>query len=165
MFAITPTKNARRKAESDVDAFMAGAAARAQETLMRMAMKKEGFDPDAVATTDALLYRGSNITPELCPDMSSANGWLLPDGKFYGCGTMQHIGLAENILETELEKSQISNAEKLAEDKGWIKLAKSFTGHHCLAQKKPTKKQATKLWDYCEFHKLDYEDFTYCIFQ
>lgn len=157
MFNITPAHNAHRKSEASLDAFMAGAAERTRQTLQRLAMKSEGFDPDALATTDAILYRGSNLVPTLCPDMSSANGWLLPDGKFYGCGTMEHVGLAENLLEIELEKKQISNAENLAEDKGWIKLAKSFTGFHCIGQKKATKRQLSKLWDYAQFHGRDYQ--------
>lgn len=134
---------------------LSSAAARAQETLRRMAMKKEGFDPDIVPTTDALLHRGHNLTPTLCPDMSSENGWLLPDGKFYGCGTMEHVGLAERILEGK--KPEDTDAEEHAENLGWIKLARTFTGFHCLAQKKPTKRQLTKLWDYAQKHARDYE--------
>jgi hypothetical protein len=70
---------------------------------------------------------------------------------------MEHVGLAEQILATELETKQGTDAEQLAEDKGWIKLAKSFTGFHCLGKKKATKKQLTKLWDYAQFHNRDYE--------
>lgn len=164
MFNITPAHNAHRQAEASADdAFMAGAAERVRQTLQRLAMKSEGFDPDALATTDAILYRGSQLTPTLCPDMSSANGWLLPDGKFYGCGTMEHVGLAENLLEIELEKKQISNAEKLAESKGWIKLARGFAGFYCIGQKKATKRQLSKLWDYAQFHGRDYEELVHLV--
>ena len=51
-----------------------------------------------VDLVEAMMHRGDNITPVLCPDMTSASGWLLPDGKYYGCGSMEHIGLAEALL-------------------------------------------------------------------
>lgn len=127
-------------------------------SLMAMQMRKEGFDPTALPSIDALMHRGSKIKPTLCPDMSSANGWLLPDGKFYGCGGMEHVGLAEQLLQTELETGNESDPEKLAESKGWIKLARSFTGFHCIGQKKATKRQLTKLWDYAQAHGRDYEE-------
>lgn len=171
MFAIRPdhrSPRARKIAElpefKDIglgdcrgsEDIMASVAARAQETLRRMAMKKEGFDPDVMPSTDALLHRGHNLTPTLCPDMSSVNGWLLPDGKFYGCGTMEHIGLVENLLKDKV--ANLSDAEDHAESLGWIKLARSFTGFHCIARKKPTKRQLTKLWDYAQKHDRDYEE-------
>lgn len=136
---------------------LAGAYERARQTLMRMQMKSAGFEP-VVPTADALLYRGTNLVPTLCPDMSSENGWLLPNGKYYGCGTMEHIGLAERILESLGKNTDDQDAVAVGERLGWVKLAKSFTGFHCLSQKKPTKAQINKLWIYAQHHGRDYKE-------
>jgi hypothetical protein len=115
-----------------------------------------GVDPDITPTKEALLNRGTNLTPTFCPDMSSVNGWLLPNGDFYGCGSMEHVGLAQNIL--DMKGIEWEDAERKVEDLGWVKLARSMTGFHCIATKKPTKKQLNKLWDYSQKHGRDYED-------
>lgn len=123
--------------------------------MARTQLMLSGMDPDSVPTVDALLHRGGHIVPKVCGDMSETSGWLLPDGKYYPCGPMEHVGLAETLLEGD--PSSEANSERLAEQKGWIKLSKSATGFHCTATRKPTKKQLTKLWDYAEKHGRDYE--------
>lgn len=124
--------------------------------MARTNMMMAGMDPDSVPSIDALLNRGSTIKPTLCSDMSAPSGWLLPDGKYYPCGAMEHVGLAETLLKDDVSKE--ANSERLAEKRGWIKISKApILGFHCTAFKKATAKQLTKLWDYCQKHKQDYE--------
>lgn len=111
-----------------------------------------GFDVSVMPTTDAILNRGTDLKPTLCPTMSSPSGWLLLDGKYYGCGPMEHIGLACNLL------PNAPDPETEAERRGWIKIAKNMGGLYVLGQKKPTQKQLDKLLDYAEFHKKDYHE-------
>jgi hypothetical protein len=128
---------------------------------MRQRMELMGMDTSVLPAigkdmTERVMNRGMDKAPVLCPDMSSASGWLLPDGKYYGCGYMEHIGLATRLLEGKLPEGR--DAEKFAEDIGWVKITKHLTGTAALASKTPTKRQLTKLWDYSVFHKLDYEE-------
>lgn len=111
-----------------------------------------GFDTSVMPTADAILNRGTDLKPTLCPTMSSPSGWLLPDGKYYGCGPMEHIGLAGNLL------PKAPDPETEAERRGWIKIAKNMGGLYVLGQKKPTQRQLDKLQDYAEFHKKDFKE-------
>lgn len=114
-----------------------------------------GADPDSVPSADAMMNRGMDIIPKLDPKMESASGWLLPGGKYYGCGSMEHIGLATNLLKDEYPSE--GNHEHLAEKLGWMKITKGLTGFRVVCRKKPTKSQQNKLFDYCQHHGRDYE--------
>lgn len=122
---------------------------------LRQRMELAGMDPTAMASANAILNRGMDKTPTLCPDMSSRSGWLLPTGKYYGCGPMEHIGVATQLLEKKY--SNRGDMEKVAEELGWVKLAYGVTGFHVHCDRKPTQKQLTKLWDYAQFHEQDYQ--------
>lgn len=117
-----------------------------------------GGDINALPSVDAMKNRGKDITPVVCNDMSSPSGWLLPNGKYYGCESMEHIGLAEALLKDDHAGSVGRfGAEAVAESYGWVKISRSTMGLHVICVKKPTKKQLTKLWDYAELHKKDYK--------
>lgn len=118
---------------------------------LKQRLEVAGFDSSALADPEAMMNRGFGKEPMLDPKMESVNGWLLPDGKYYGCGPMEHVGLASTLL------PDAKDGEREAEVRGWIKLAKSFTGFHCLGQKKPTKKQLNRIFDYAQKHGRDYE--------
>lgn len=109
-----------------------------------------------------LMYRGTDKELELDPTMTSKCGWLLPDGRYFACGQYEHIGVAENILQTGGLAIEGMNAEKIAEDRGWIKIAVSAFGADLgvVCSKKPTQKQLNKLFDFCQNHNKDYEKFT-----
>lgn len=109
-----------------------------------------------------LMYRGTDKELELDPTMTSKCGWLLPDGSYFACGQYEHIGVAENILQSGGLSIEGMNAEKIAEDRGWIKIAVSSFGVDLgvICSKKPTQKQLNKLFDYCQNHNKDYEKFT-----
>ena len=49
-------------------------------------------------------------------DNDSRIGWLAPDGRFYGCGYMQHGNIADLVL----RKSEIE-----LENEGWVKMYKT----------------------------------------
>lgn len=117
-------------------------------------MRMAGFEPSALPSTAAMLNRGYGSEPGLDPMMESVNGWLLPNGRYYGCGSMEHAGLAHGLINDDT----VEDPEKEAEKRGWIKLARSVTGFHCLATKKPTQKQRNRLFDYAQAHGRDYEE-------
>jgi len=72
--------------------------------------------------------------------ISTDSGWLSPEGKFYRCGYMEHIGMARRL------GFQESSLEKL----GWVKLT---TGHGFLAPDRDvTQSQIDMIWDYCQEH-------------
>ncbi len=128
---------------------------------MQMFAMMSGGDPLAVPSVDALMNRGMNIVPKLDPKMSSDSGWLLPDGKYYGCEAHEHIGLATNLLEKTLPKAahglNATEYERLAENRGWVKISKSMSGLHIVCQSNVTQKQRDRLFDYCELRGLDYK--------
>jgi hypothetical protein len=107
-----------------------------------------------VPSVQAMIHRGSNLKLEVDHEMRSTNGWLLPNGKYYGCSAFEHIGLAENLLREYHSECEIQNAERQGENLGWIKIR---TGGFLSSERKPTKKQLNKIWDYAEKHKRDYE--------
>ena len=61
---------------------------------MKQAMREAGFDTDALASPSAMVNRGYDIVPKVDTACESINGWVLPNGNFYGCGAMEHTGLA-----------------------------------------------------------------------
>jgi hypothetical protein len=130
--------------------------AMAQQNLMMNAIEN-GTDIDSIPTVDAMMNRGSNIEIILDDHMTSASGWLLPNGNYYGCGTMEHIGLAESLLK-HINGEFNGNAEQTAENRGWVKISRTGFGLYVICHKKPTKKQLNRLWDYSVLHKKDYED-------
>lgn len=142
----------RQRKRPDVKPIGIEAAAQIARHTMAQRLEIAGMDASALASPEAMMNRGYDITPTLDERMESVNGWLLPDGKFYKCGGMEHVGLAARLL------PEAQDGEQEAERLGWIKLAKSITGFHCLGQKKPTKRQLTKLFDYAEKHGRNYEE-------
>jgi hypothetical protein len=131
--------------------------ARTQNQLMVAAITS-GQDPSAVPTVEAMMNCGSNLEVKIDSDMASVSGWLLPNGNYYGCGSMEHIGLATNLMEHLNISVPDSNHERHAEDLGWIKISKSVTGFHVISKKKVNKKQLNRLWDYSVKHNRDYEE-------
>ena len=83
-------------------------------------------------------------------------GWLLPNGDYYRCHYMEHQWLAGELLNKKYPDEQ--NYEKKAEDLGWVKLTGSQTWPLHF-EKKLTKKQCNRLWDYCEKFGFDYKRF------
>lgn len=147
-------ENDIERLESRVDP-VALAYAEAQSRMQLLAMSK-GQDPCSVPSIDAMMKRGYDIKPELFADMASPSGWLLPNGKYYGCGNMEHIGLAHVLLEPEVGEGK--NCEAIAEERGWIKISVGMLGCNVMAKRKPTKKQRDKVFDYSMRHKRDYNE-------
>lgn len=79
--------------------------------------------------------------PSHVPDveMKSPSGWLLPDGKYYACGYMEHIGLA-------IELAQLDGDEPL--DQGWVMVRPGWLHSH----KPPTQRQIDALFDWAQRH-------------
>lgn len=132
--------------------------AQAQQNLL-MAAIENGSDLGGIPSVDAMMNRGSTVEVVLDEHMTSASGWLLPNGNYYGCGAMEHIGLAESLLKHIGSKiGDSGNAELIAESMGWVKISRSMMGLYAGCKKTPTKKQFDKLWDYSVLHKKDYEE-------
>lgn len=132
--------------------------AQAQQNLL-MAAIESGADISAIPTVDAMMNRGTKIEVVKDDRMASASGWLLPNGEYYGCGPMEHIGLAESLLDHIGSKmTSTGNAELIAESYGWVKISRSLCGFYVGCKKKPTQKQLNRLWDYSVLHKKDYEE-------
>lgn len=143
------------KKESEPIAMMM---AEAQQKLLVNAIE-HGLDVSAIPSVDAMMNRGSTVEVVLDEKMTSASGWLLPNGNYYGCGSMEHIGLAESLLKHIGSKIDLNgNVELIAESFGWVKISRSMTGLYVGCKKTPTKKQFNKLWDYSVLHKKDYEE-------
>lgn len=147
----TITSTSVRTGSSD-DALLA--AAEAARTRMVAKAVTRGHDLTDIPSARAIAYRGRGIKPAASSKMTSRNGWLLPDGKFYACEAMEHVGLAETLLSGD--QSGEANMERRAEQLGWIKLSKSFSGFQCISLKVPTERQLTRLMDYSQLHNLDY---------
>jgi hypothetical protein len=67
---------------------------------------------------------------------------------------------ATNLLERTHPDTTEENYERLAEKLKWIKISWGVMGLYIMSVNKPTKRQFTKLWDYCQLHKVDYESLT-----
>jgi hypothetical protein len=121
---------------------------------MASRMRKAGLDPTALAEPAAIIGRGYDRKPVIDKKFEHINGWVLPNGDFYGFGAMEHAGQAAQLLPEE-----VTDPEKEATARGWIKLARSISGFHCIGgDKKPTKKQLNTLFDYAQKHGRDYEE-------
>lgn len=126
---------------------------------MQMTAAASGLDFENVPSIDAMMNRGAEIEPVLDEHMTSASGWLLPNGNYYGCGSMEHIGLADALLKhTGSSMATSENSELIAESFGWVKISRSMMGLYVICKKTPNKKQFDKLWDYSVLHKKDYEE-------
>lgn len=126
-------------------------------------LKMLGLDAGvALPSFEVIMDRGYTTTPKRYNDMSSESGWLLPDGKYYGCSSMEHIGIATQLLETQYPNGddRVGGFESLAEDLGWIKISKAMLGLIIAGNKPPTSKQLTKLQQYVMFHGKDFDTIT-----
>lgn len=128
--------------------------ARTTRAIMACNMRAAGLDPTALAEPSAMVGRGYDRKPVIDKAFEHINGWVLPNGDFYGFGSMEHAGQAAQLLPEDTQ-----DPEKEATARGWIKLARSISGFHCIGgDKKPTKKQLNTLFDYANKHGRDYEE-------
>lgn len=91
--------------------------------------------------------------------ITSDNGWLSPEGKFYGCKFHEHSDTAYKIM-----KGKDSNPERTLEEKGWIKVQRRYEGdcqwffrqyRDFETESLPvTKRQKRAITDYCVANKL-----------
>jgi hypothetical protein len=74
--------------------------------------------------------------------------WIARDGKLYACDEfIKHGDVAKSVLG--------QGGELMAEQLGWLRA--SDYGVNC--SKSLSQAQRNKLWDWCESHELDYEEF------
>lgn len=88
--------------------------------------------------------------PKPKPDQtfSIPTGWILPNGKFYGCGWMDHGYISYEVAKLNPEKAQ---------KKGWIKITHPLNQPKDLkiyyGDKEPTQKQLDTLFDWQQKHQ------------
>lgn len=100
-------------------------------------------------------------------DVSYDVGYILPDGRFFGCGYMQHRVLAERIYKhlynagqevRNIEGTDIDAQQEL-EKIGVVTLFKSIlmdSPVDTFCSKEITQKQRDTLWDWCQAHKREF---------
>lgn len=90
---------------------------------------------------------GPGYSPKPTKDfLKWENGWLSPDGNFYGCGYQRHIALAEDL---GLEGTAI-------EDAGWIKLQNGGWLYPFYLKKQGVKQaQIDTLFDWHQTNKVE----------
>lgn len=93
--------------------------------------------------------RASKGFPKADPTCASEHGgWILPNGKFFGCeSAMEHVWLAMMLGKEEAD----------AEALGWVKISTGMLGTYILKGKQdPTQAQINTVFDWCNKHsKLD----------
>lgn len=87
----------------------------------------------------------SRPTPPPDTKLEHEDGWVLPDGKFYPCGYMEHIWLAEKLGKPERE----------AEKAGWVKISHGLDGTLYIhrGERDVTQKQINTVFDWCTKHR------------
>jgi hypothetical protein len=112
----------------------------------------------------AIAGDGSNISLEPDREFSSESGYILPDGRFYGCPYMHHSRLADRLLRDEF-KVEAEDPQKEADNRNWLRIqASAFigstpvgSGFVILSPKgRPTTRQKRALADWCIAHEQPY---------
>jgi hypothetical protein len=124
---------------------------------------KEKVIQDIVEPT----WKSEKPTPD--PKYSSPFGWVLPNGDFYGCDYMGHMSLCRDIFELTLKEKELTNPEKEAEKRGWLKIGSAMTSAFNKITKekdwkdsyigldKPlTQAQKDTLFGWCKNHDIPY---------
>ncbi|HFB07047.1 MAG TPA: hypothetical protein ENJ92_01240 [Chloroflexi bacterium] len=79
----------------------------------------------------------SRVALRISRKIDNSDGWLSPEGKFYACGWMEHINLADRL----------GYSSRRLEKMGWIKLSANrfFAG-----ESKASQAQINLIWDFCQ---------------
>lgn len=85
-------------------------------------------------------YRSPNVMPD--------NGWIAPNGDFFTCGMLQHDALADRLGSSTkvLEKTHVRVSTN---PMSGYRSPLQFEGRGL------TQNQKDKIWDWCEYHKVD----------
>lgn len=108
------------------------------------------WSPTTATNIDVYLAHERELSerPAPKPDstVSADDGWITPDGKFYPCGYMEHVWLADKLGKEERE----------AEKAGWVKISHGLEGKLYIhkGEREPTQKQLDTLFDWCQKHKV-----------
>jgi len=94
-------------------------------------------------------------------------GWILKDGRFFGCKYMHHKSLAFRIFTKILnmsEEDMTQDFEIKAENMGWVKIQTSLIFNnneptfYMGMMKKPTQRQLDTIHDFCQKHKVNFPE-------
>lgn len=128
-----------------------------------MALGVEGKMAEAV---QAIFGEDDQTAPVSDPDCSAESGYILPDGRFYGCPYMHHGRLAERLLRHEFNV-EVEDPQKEADNRNWLRIqASAFvgstpvgSGYTIMSPKgRPTKRQKVTLVTWCITHETPYPD-------
>lgn len=112
------------------------------------------WGPSTANNIDVFMAHDRELSNRSTPDpdykLNAEDGWVLPDGKFYPCGYMEHIWLA----------GRLGKEEREAEKAGWIKISHGLSGELYIHKHvdSPTQKQINTVFDWCEKHKAKLPD-------
>jgi len=101
-------------------------------------------------------------TPETDTNCESKSGYILRDGRYFGCGYMGHYPLASSIFEHILEEDVAgSDVQQAADNRGWLRVQRNAMNDHTgfllgSIKKKATKKQLKTVARYCDKHKCTF---------
>lgn len=120
-----------------------------------------GMDPEAWAGSLAALtgkgQTGGDVPPQPDEEYRSRSGYILPNGKFYGCLYHEHARLAERILQhvfgVAKEEVLLLDPEIEADQKHWIRVAVNpIQGENptFMVDRRPTKAQYQTVEKMCE---------------
>ena len=122
----------------------------------------DNCEPDRAAikgTIEHVFGDEDESVPVACDPKEHDYGWILRDGKFYGCEYHGHAILAKRLLKQESDKEH-ENPEDEAEKRGWIKITKSaIDGKYMMfSRKAPNKNQEKTLIDWSIPRGVDYKE-------
>jgi len=95
----------------------------------------------------------------LTHNLSSNNGWILPNGDFYSCERDEHSTTADEIFNTILNLIPNRDPSILAEEQGWVKIAQAIdkiNSLYILCLFKLKQPQIDTLFDWCILHKTKF---------
>jgi hypothetical protein len=100
--------------------------------------------------------------PQLDKDCASEGGYILTDGRFFGCPYMGHRDLARRILRHIVGIEFEGDTEKEADRRNWLRIQPSAlrAGKFSIMSPKgrPTKAQEKTLADWCIRHEQQYPE-------
>jgi hypothetical protein len=113
----------------------------------------ESYISDAEEKVDEILQTPKKVEPDTANITSYHNGWISPEGEFYGCSWQEHRWLAGKIVEQGIVAEMDGNDDYTLEVNNWMKLQNQefvlITGYRFSDFKLPTQKQIDLIINFC----------------
>lgn len=111
----------------------------------------------AAGVVAAMTNPDYDSVPVVDSDFNYRSGWILRDGRFFGCDYMGHPALAHRIFTKILGEDQPRTDPELAGETGaWVRIQDSLTGGPSIyIQGTATQPQINTIFDFCTKHKVN----------